>query len=270
MPACAAPPARPPPRRRGPRGRPAQPARQQFLQRMAVADQVRRRHRGEREHEDGNADRLLLDVLVGQADRGDHHRELAHLCEVDRRQQARPMPEPQPAQDREHDDEAARIRNADASSASPIDVHRGHRNLHAQRDEEQRHEEVAEADHFGHHVEVVGERGDADARDERPHLAGEPAAFAAPRSQGSTTPASRRAPAPAASRRSGKARQQRLADDRLAATSSDALTSEPSSVPNRGRAGWAGSPSKTIAQRSWRTSTPSVMRPGSVSSSNLS
>ena len=56
----------------------------------------------------------------------------------------------------------------------------------------------------------------------------------------------------------------------VTATSSTPLPSEPSSLPNCGfsRFGWM--PSTTIAQMSWKISTPSVMRPGNVSSSNLS
>ena len=67
-----------------------------------------------------------------------------------------------------------RTRKADAASASSTIRNAGHRDLHAQRDEEEGHEEVADAGRLGDHVKAVGEGRKADPGDQRAHLAREP------------------------------------------------------------------------------------------------
>ena len=54
---------------------------------------------------------------------------------------------------------------------SGVILETGHRDLHAESDEEQRDEEVADAHRFRHDVEVVREGREADPGDERTHLA---------------------------------------------------------------------------------------------------
>jgi hypothetical protein len=57
---------------------------------------------------------------------------------------------------------------------------RGSGDLHAEGDEEEGDEEVADGDDLRDHVEVVGERGHADPGDEGAHLPERPRALATP------------------------------------------------------------------------------------------
>ena len=108
-----------------------------------------------------------------QAQRRDDDRELAHLGEVDRGHDARPQPEAQGVEDGHHDDAADdhedRGRQRQLEHLQARD-----RDLHAERDEEEGDEEVADADRLGDHVDVVGKCRQAHARDQGSHLAGEP------------------------------------------------------------------------------------------------
>src|SRR6267143_2448060 len=70
---------------------PEQPA-EKTLDAVARVDHVGRSDRGQSERDDDDSQHVGSDLwrLTGQSERGDHDRELAHLRQVDRGQQAGP------------------------------------------------------------------------------------------------------------------------------------------------------------------------------------
>ena len=91
--------------------------------------------------------------------------------------------------------EAARHHQERAEEGQEQDQGRGGRDLHAQGDEEEGDEEVADVHDLRDHVEVVGEGGHAHPGHERAHLPRQAQEGRRPRSPGSTRPARSRAAA---------------------------------------------------------------------------
>ena len=103
------------------------------------------------------------------AERRDHDRELAHLGEVDGGHDARSQPQAQRVKDR--DDHDAADDHKDRGGEGKLE-HRQARNrdLHAEGDEEQGHEKVADAHRLGDDVDVIRKCGKTHAGDQSPHL----------------------------------------------------------------------------------------------------
>ena len=116
--------------------------------------------------------------------------------------------------------------NAAKTSAQPTSETVGIGNLHAEADEEERDEEIAQAGDLGGDIERVGKGRERDAGDERAHFAREVQALAEFPDAGSTRRARRPAPVPAGARRAGKWRAARSGSPPSAAATSTTTRSE--------------------------------------------
>ena len=139
---------------------------------MARVDHVRRHDRGDGEGHDHDRHHIAVDLVIRQPDRGDHDRELADLGQVYGRKQAGAMAHLEEIENR-HDRQPADDHEGRCGEGDLHHLQRGDADLHAERDEEEGDEEIADADRLGHDVEVVRKGGQAHPRDQRPHLSGE-------------------------------------------------------------------------------------------------
>src|SRR5713226_2862523 len=151
----------------------SEPSAQDILDAVTRVDHVGRYDGCDREGHDHDRHHVGADLVIRQPDRSDDDRELAHLGEVDRRQQTRAVAHSEEIQNR-HDRKPAQHDEGGRGEGNLDHLKRGYSNLHAKRDEEEGDEEVADADRFGHDVEVVRKGGQAHSRDQRPHLARKP------------------------------------------------------------------------------------------------
>src|SRR5258706_3242654 len=142
----------------------SEPSAQNLLDAMARVDHVRRHDGCDREGHDHDRHHVGVDLVIRQPDRSDDDRELAHLGEVDRRQQAGAMAHSEEIQNR-HDRKPAQHDEGGYGKGNLDHLKRGYSNLHAKRDEEEGDEEVANTDRLGHDVEVVRKGGQAHSGD---------------------------------------------------------------------------------------------------------
>ena len=138
---------------------------------VAAGHHEGREHRQHHEGERSRIRRLRCDVAVGDAGLDHHQREFRDLREIKSRQQARAQPLLHQVERRKGGDEAAHDREGRDHQREPDHGEAGYGNGHAERDEEQRDEEVAERGDLGGDVERIGEGRERDAGDQRAHLA---------------------------------------------------------------------------------------------------
>ena len=180
---------------------PGQPRRGAPQYRVVAADGVGRTDRQKGERERDHAHGLVRDVARGLAQCQQHERKLADLAEVQRREKAHPVAETHRMQHRDDGDQAAHDDECTDDQHPRRDVPGRHRNAHAEADEEERDEEIAQAGDLRDDVERVRERRDHHPGDQRTHLAATSRGSARSRRARSTRRARRPAPARAAARR---------------------------------------------------------------------
>ena len=122
--------------------------------------QDRQHHEGER----GRARRLGADMARRNAGLDHDQRKFRDLRQIDRRQQARPQALLHQIERRERRHHAADDRKRRDHQRQPDHRRARNRDRHAERDKEQRDEEVAQRGHLGGDIEGIGECRQRDAR----------------------------------------------------------------------------------------------------------
>ena len=138
---------------------------------IAARHHERAQHRQDHESKRSRARGIGLDMSCGNAGLDHDQRELGDLSQIDRRQQAGAQTLVHQVQRRKCRHHAADHREGRDQQRQSDHGYAGNGYGHAERDKEQRDEEIAQRRHLGGDIERIGEGRQRNARHQRAHFA---------------------------------------------------------------------------------------------------